>query len=44
MDYRYGNHTAYNIEYHFVWATQYRYKVLKGDVAVRRRELIWPDR
>lgn len=40
MDYRYGSHTAYNIEYHFVWVTKYRYKVLKGDVAVRLRELI----
>ena len=40
MDYRYGSHTAYNIEYHFVWATKYRYKVLKGDVAARLRELV----
>ncbi|MBT3811756.1 MAG: IS200/IS605 family transposase, partial [Gammaproteobacteria bacterium] len=21
MDYRYGSHTVYNIEYHFVWVT-----------------------
>lgn len=40
MDYRYGSHTAYNIEYHFVWVTKYRYKVLKGDVAARLRELV----
>jgi REP element-mobilizing transposase RayT len=33
MDYRYGSHTVYNIEYHFVWVTKYRYKVLTGDVA-----------
>lgn len=28
MDYRYGSHTVYQIEYHFVWVTKYRYKVL----------------
>jgi len=27
MEYRYGSHTIYNIEYHFVWVTKYRYKV-----------------
>ena len=40
MDYRYGSHTVFNIEYHFVWATKYRYKVLIGDVALRVRELV----
>jgi len=40
MDYRYGSHTVYQIEYHFVWVTKYRYKVLTGEVAVRVRELV----
>jgi len=40
MDYRYGSHTVFNIEYHFVWVTKYRYQVLKGDVALRVRELV----
>ena len=40
MDYRYGSHTVYNIEYHFVWVTKYRYKVLTGDVALRVRYLV----
>ena len=40
MKYRYGSHTVYNVEYHFVWVTKYRYQVLKGDVALRLRELI----
>ena len=40
MEYRYGSHTVYNIEYHFVWATKYRYKVLVGDVGLRVRELV----
>ena len=40
MKYRYGSHTVYNVEYHFVWVTKYRYQVLKGDVALRLRELV----
>ena len=40
MDYRYGSHTVYEIEYHFVWVTKYRYKLLRGEVAERVRELV----
>ncbi len=40
MDYRYGSHTVFNIEYHFVWVTKYRYHVLKGDVAQRVKEMV----
>jgi len=40
MEYRYGSHTVFNLEYHFVWVTKYRYKVLTGDVALRLRELV----
>lgn len=40
MEYRYGSHTVFNIEYHFVWVTKYRYEVLSGDVALRVRELV----
>ena len=40
MEYRYGSHTVFNIEYHFVWVTKYRYKVLIGDVGERVRELV----
>ena len=40
MDYRYGSHTVFKIEYHFVWVTKYRYPVLKGEVGERVRELI----
>ena len=39
MDYRFGSHTVFQIEYHFVWVTKYRYKVLTGEVAERMREL-----
>jgi putative transposase len=38
--YRRGPHTIYNIQYHFVWGTKYRYHILTGDVALRARELI----
>ena len=38
--YRKGSHTVYDIQYHFVWVTKYRYQVMKGDVALRLRELI----
>jgi putative transposase len=40
MEYRYGSHTVFNIEYHFVWVTKYRYQVLIGDVALRLREIV----
>jgi REP element-mobilizing transposase RayT len=40
MDCRYGSHTVFQIEYHFVWVTKYRYKVLSGEVAERVRELV----
>ncbi len=38
--YRKGSHTVYDIQYHFVWVTKYRYHVLRGEVAERARELI----
>ena len=39
-DYRRGAHTVYDIKYHLVWVTKYRYEVLRGDVAIRVRDLI----
>jgi putative transposase len=40
LEYRKGGHTVYDIQYHFVWVTKYRYQVLRGEVAERTRELI----
>ena len=42
MDGRYetGAHTVYDIKYHFVWKTKYGYGVLKGDVALRARQIL----
>ena len=37
---RKGAHTQYDIQYHVVWTTKYRYKVLRGKIAERMRELI----
>ena len=40
MEYRHGGHTVFQIEYHFVWVTKYRYKVLSGEVAERVRQVV----
>jgi len=32
MEYRKGSHTIYNLQYHLVWVTKYRYHVLTGEV------------
>lgn len=37
---RKSSHLQYDIEYHIVWTTKYRYKVLNGRIAQRVRELI----
>lgn len=39
-EYRKGSHTVYDIKYHFVWITKYRYPVLRAEVALRARELL----
>ena len=38
--YRRTAHTRFDIKFHLVWITKYRYEVLKGDVQLRCRELI----
>ncbi len=37
---KYGSHTVHDIQYHIVWTTKYRYKILKGKTAERLRELL----
>ena len=39
-EYRKNSHAVYDIKYHIIWITKYRYQVLKGEVARRARELI----
>jgi len=40
IEYRQGPHTTFKIEYHLVWVTKYRKKLLKDSVGQRVRELI----
>lgn len=35
-----GGHMLYDLKYHIVWITKYRYQVLRGDIALRARDLI----
>ena len=37
---RYGSHTVTRLTVHLIWATKYRFHVLKGDVQLRCRELL----
>ncbi len=40
MEYQHGSHSVYDIKYHIIWVTKYRYQVLQGEIALRARELI----
>jgi len=40
QEYRHGSHTVYDIKYHIIWVTKYRYKVLGEGIRKRLRELI----
>lgn len=37
---RKSSHVQYDIEYHIVWTTKYRYRVIKGKIAERTRAII----
>jgi len=37
---RKSSHVQYDIEYHIVWTTKYRYRVIEGNIAERARKLI----
>ena len=40
MGYARGSHSIYHHRYHIVWAPKYRFKVLRGEVRLRVREII----
>jgi putative transposase len=40
MEYKHGAHSIYDLKYHVVFCTKYRYRVLTGEVAIRIRGLI----
>ena len=39
-EYHHSAHAVWDIKYHLVWITKYRYKVLRGDIAERARDLL----
>ena len=39
-EYRTSAHAVFDIKYHVVWITKYRYKILRGRVAERARDLL----
>ncbi len=39
-EYGKASHVVYDIKYHIIWVTKYRYKVLGGNLSIRLRELI----
>ena len=39
-EYRHSAHATYDLKYHVIWITKYRYKTLRGRVAERARDLI----
>ena len=39
-EYRFSGHAVWDIKYHLIWITKYRYKVLRGEVAERARDVI----
>jgi len=40
MQYNTGKHCVFYHRYHVVWSTKYRFKVLRGDIQTRVREII----
>ncbi|MGZ7073408.1 MAG: IS200/IS605 family transposase [Candidatus Angelobacter sp.] len=40
VEYRQSAHAVYDIKYHLIWITKYRYKMLRGRIAERARDLI----
>ena len=39
-EYHQSAHAVWDIKYHLVWITKYQYKVLRGEVAERARDLL----
>ena len=40
VEYRVSGHAVWDIKYHLIWVTKYRYKVLRGEIAERARDVI----
>jgi len=39
-EYRHSAHATFDLKYHVIWITKYRYKTLRGRIAERARDLI----
>jgi putative transposase len=39
-EYMHSAHAVFDLKYHVIWCTKYRYKILRGRVAERARDLI----
>ncbi len=39
-EYRKNAHCVWDVKFHIIWVTKYRYKVLRGEVATRTRDLL----
>src|ERR1700691_287280 len=39
-EYRQSAHAVFDLKYHLIWCTKYRYKILRGRVAERARDVI----
>jgi REP-associated tyrosine transposase len=39
-EYRRSAHAVTDLKYHVIWVTKYRYKILRGDIAERARDLL----
>ena len=39
-EYHHSGHAVWDIKYHLIWITKYRYKVLVGEVGERARDLL----
>ena len=40
VEYRRSAHAVTDLKYHVIWVTKYRYKILRGDIAERARDLL----
>jgi putative transposase len=41
VEYRQNAHAVWDVKQHVIWVTKYRYKVLRGEIAERTRDLLW---
>ncbi len=39
-DYRHSAHATFDLKYHVIWITKYRYKMLRGRIAECARDVI----